>query len=324
MAEEDTGGATARLQPATDHDWTVHSLNIHGTFFERWCEHAISKVPYWRVRATQYPVSFAPLSGAMLAAGGRESTLDIRAECGYHDGRLINLLIECKKNNPEFVEWHFFPVRGHPADHPFTYQAVECPTAGQDREQHIFRPQFRERDLGIPVTDDARETRGDYQSLKNDAKKTKTANDSISNAAHQIALAMQSVFTEEASRDAPRPPLKGFVRRLFEKQVFFPCIVTTARLKVCEFDPADVSPVTGEIAYNRVKISEHPYLIYKYPLPRHLQMDRGHLLYLSSEDYDQALTRMDILIVNSAHMIEFLEVIKSRFGDYFLHFERGE
>lgn len=319
MGEEDTGGAPPGPRPITDHDWTVHSLNIHGTFFERWCEHAISGVNNWKVRATQYPVSFAPLSGAMLAVGGRESTLDIRAECGYNDGRLLNLLVECKKNNPEFVEWHFFPARGHPADHPYTYQAVECPTARDDREQHIFRPRFLQRDFGIPVADEARETRGDYQSLKNDGRKTKTANDSISNASHQIALAMQSVLVEEASRDAPRPPLKGFVRRLFEKQVFFPCIVTTAGLRVCEFDPKDVSPVTGEIPYDRVKISEHPYLIYKYPLPSHLQMDRGHLLYLSSEEYGQALVRMDILIVNSTHLVKFLETMRSRFSDYFLH-----
>jgi hypothetical protein len=27
----------------TEHDWTVHSINIHGLIFERWCQQAVQK-----------------------------------------------------------------------------------------------------------------------------------------------------------------------------------------------------------------------------------------------------------------------------------------
>lgn len=97
-----------KSSPVSDHDWTVHSLNIHGTFFERWCQHLINQNPRWYVRHTQYPVAFSPTSGPLHKASSHESTLDIRAELSYRDGRLLTLLIECKKNNPEFVEWMFF------------------------------------------------------------------------------------------------------------------------------------------------------------------------------------------------------------------------
>jgi len=31
--------------PTTDADWTIHALNIHGAFFERWCRRVIAKTP---------------------------------------------------------------------------------------------------------------------------------------------------------------------------------------------------------------------------------------------------------------------------------------
>lgn len=29
--------------PSTDHEWIIHSINIHGVFFERWCQKTISE-----------------------------------------------------------------------------------------------------------------------------------------------------------------------------------------------------------------------------------------------------------------------------------------
>ena len=49
--------------PSTEHEWNVHVINIHGTFFERWCQDAISTVEGWRVRSTNYPVQ-SPRSSA--------------------------------------------------------------------------------------------------------------------------------------------------------------------------------------------------------------------------------------------------------------------
>lgn len=307
-----------KSSPVSDHDWTVHSLNIHGTFFERWCQHLINQNPRWYVRDTQYPVAFSPTSGPLHKASGHESTLDIRAELSYRDGRLLTLLIECKKNNPEFVEWMFFSeANPRSASSPFIAPAVSCPTATSGKERHILRPMLKDLYLEVPVADEARETRGDYKSVKDGSKKTKTANDSISSAAHQVALATQAIFLEEASNNLPDIPIKGAARRRVEKQVFMPVIVTTAQLHLCEFDPTDISPSEGVIPYEKVKITEKPYLIFKYPLPVHLQMDKGHLLFLSSQNKVDFLVRMSIFVVNSNHFDEFLNFLVQRYPDMF-------
>ena len=38
----------------------------------------------------------------------KQALLDIRAEL-KKDDRVLTLLVECKKNNPELVNWVFFP-----------------------------------------------------------------------------------------------------------------------------------------------------------------------------------------------------------------------
>ena len=50
-------------EPSTDEEWTIHAINIHGLFFERWCQDIISKSNTWRVRYVNYPVEFPPSSG---------------------------------------------------------------------------------------------------------------------------------------------------------------------------------------------------------------------------------------------------------------------
>lgn len=303
-------------KPVSDHDWTVHSLNIHGIFFERWCKHIVDNSPQWHVKATQYPVAFSPLAGPLHKVGGHESALDIHAVLSYRDGRLLNLLVECKKNNPEFIEWMFFPTSDLSEREHLVIPAVSCPTASKDVEHHILRPMLKDLYLGVTVADESRETRGDYQSIKND-KKTKTANDSISNAAHQVALATQAIFLEEASNNLPEKPIKGAKKWRVEKQIFIPAIVTTARLYLCEFDSADISPTEGVIPFDKVSLTEKPYLIYKYPLPVHLQMDRGHILYLSSEKKVESLVRMHTFVVNSAYFSDFLTFLRGRFSELF-------
>jgi len=51
-------------------DWTIHSLNIQGTFFERWCQNTAKK-SNWNVVSTNYPVEFPPHNGPLI---GEQST----------------------------------------------------------------------------------------------------------------------------------------------------------------------------------------------------------------------------------------------------------
>src|SRR5687768_4635121 len=91
-----------RRQPSTEHEWTVHALNIHGLFFERWCENTIAAQEGWSVRGTNIPVEYR-----QTMASARESALDVLAESDLASGPPVSLIVEAKKNNPEFVRWVF-------------------------------------------------------------------------------------------------------------------------------------------------------------------------------------------------------------------------
>src|SRR6266513_852053 len=93
--------------PTTHDEWTLHSINIHGVFFERLCQNVVAKNQYWKLISTNYSVEFPPPSGPIR---GTESSADIVARRRYDNFDLsVTLTIECKKNNPELVNWVFFP-----------------------------------------------------------------------------------------------------------------------------------------------------------------------------------------------------------------------
>ena len=90
----------------TNDEWTIHSINIQGTFFERACRRIIANAQGWQVVSTNYPVEYPPPNGPWR---GTESKLDIQAEYKTQENKLT-LLIECKKHNPELIDWIFFPA----------------------------------------------------------------------------------------------------------------------------------------------------------------------------------------------------------------------
>jgi len=107
--------------PQTQREWVVRSINIHGIFFERWCQHMVEEAAGWSLDAVNYPVEFPPPNGPWR---GKESAVDIRASRDIGDHRLC-LLVECKKNNPEYVDWIFFQKPGKRSSKEFIVSAVE-------------------------------------------------------------------------------------------------------------------------------------------------------------------------------------------------------
>jgi len=287
--------------PQTDNEWTIHSINIHGVFFERWCEELLRSTPGLKVVSTNYPVEFPPPSGPFR---GKESALDIRAEL-RHDYQIATFIIECKKNNPDFVNWIFFP-KGRTADqrqfalHFIRNQINEDLSQGWDVKSQLFRSP-------VPTTifSEARETRSNYQSFK-DGQKTKTSNAAITEAAYQVALATKAIWHEEANYSQmraahnPTPPLD------YHTQLIVPCIVTTAKLYSCSFDPRDVDPNRGEIPLDKAALQEMPFVVYEYPLPKHLQSAPADLVEALSSNNLELLTQMDIIVINSLCLKDLL------------------
>ena len=239
-----------KAKPQSEEEWIVQAINIHGFFFESWCRTAIESLGRWKVLSTYEPVSVS----------GKESNLDIWAEYrSSNSEHILNILIECKKANPEFVKWIFFPRMQTPKTNAIV---VSEAVIGEDKNTPtIWRAKtgpsqkFPFKDISVAM--EAREVRGEYMQTKDDKTKTRTANASIMEASYQIALATQSIFA--AVRKNARELTDGARTSVpWKHHTFLPIIVTTAELFICGFDPNEISDSTGEIPWGKVVIEETP------------------------------------------------------------------
>ncbi len=290
--------------PTSEHDWTVHAINIHGVFFERWCQKVVSETPGWSLDSTNYPVEFPPPNGPIR---GKESTLDIRASSREGDSVTV-LPVECKKNNPDFINWIFFKKFRPPRD-LFNISQVENtprdpPTVGWSTSSSIRTVQAVS---SLPLGDEGRETRGTYSAYS--AKdKTKTSNAAIQDAAYQVALATQAIAQEDSSV-SERLGMRGTIPMPWRIKVYLPTIVTTAKLFVCDFDPGNVDPASGEVPFGKTTLTEVPQLIFEYTLPRHLQFGPAELGQAYGEGLVDMFTRMHVMVIQSNHFPTVLKAI---------------
>jgi len=299
--------------PQTDEEWTIHSLNVHGLFFERWCQQQIAQAKGWKVVATNYPVAFTRQDVNQMT----ESELDIRAELrpGGDHGNRVHLLVEAKKHNPEFVNWIFTPIPGKRPNARIKAWYVENPLIGSGpRWDTYLRPAAVYRD--VPYTSDGRETRGSYLGYTR-GDKTRTANDSITRAANQVALATQSILEMEWRLGQQRGQQDNLDLYTYQTLLCLPVIITTAQLYTCEFDPTDVQGDTGEISLDKVVLHEQPHMVYEYPLPHHLQHYPFGLQGILKDGALDDLARLPILVVNSRYVAAVLEGLLCQAPDWF-------
>jgi hypothetical protein len=290
--------------PQTEEEWILHCLNIHGTFFERQCVEFVNETSGWQVVSTNRPVAYPPDNSP------RESTLDIYAKFAGSRGEL-HALIECKKNNPEFTEWVFFEKPGARL-HRCLFAAIKNP--GLDPGISLSRVSI-EKYFGcaiweIPVADEARETKGKFVSAKNDRDKTRTSNAAITDAAAQVALATQAIRYEQIRGQERLGASEALRFGSPGHHVFIPIIVTTAHLKVCKFDPKDVDLETGEIPFAKATLTDVPFLNYVFALTERFQdFESRKSKHVKSDGELEELFRMHVLVVNSMHFKELLDLL---------------
>lgn len=235
--------------------------------------------------------------------------MDIRAQKQLADGNLFDLQIECKKANPEFVNWIFFEKRGERAAAPFRMMVSsnQLPESGQGEWSTTSFMQTGKTDMR--VTTECREVRGDYASQKGGSK-TKTANSAIQDASYQVALANRAIVQEDGellkrargSGNHPKPP--------WNRKNYLPVIVTTANLYRVDFAASEVDISTGEIARSAARLVAVDSLVYEYPLPKHLQHTPADPLPSLSGTEIEAFTRMDIIVVNAKHLRDLLNDLR--------------
>lgn len=287
--------------PKTQEEWTLHSINIHGVFFERLCRDIISNSNGWNVISTNYPVEFPSANGA---SRGKESALDIRAIKELRNQR-VNLLIECKKNNPDFVNWVFFKKRATEFPESLVVSCIERifnipPTSGWKVDTSI-----QNCTSSIPISDEAREVRSDYLNYKS-GNKTKTSNAAIQEAAYQVVLATQAIVSEDAEfsnalckSNEPNDPA-------WEKQFYFPIIVTSAKLFICDFQEKDIDVATGEISFDKANLIECNELVYEYSMPKHLQHLPENIVDVLKSESINMFIHKHIIIVTSMYFEYFI------------------
>lgn len=295
------------VAPADDHEWTIHSINIHGVFFERWCQSVIAKLQGWSVTKTNYPVAFPPPHYSFHT---KESSLDIAAEHSSHRRTLL-LLIECKKNNPEFVNWVFFPKRHQSESNLFYFHQLEMKRY-PEAEGSYPEQSFGVSAPGFVIADEARETRTSYSDHKRQDK-TKTSNAAISDAARQVALATQALAFEEIERVERHGRELSRLATPGHHVILVPMIVTTARLSTCTFDPTEVEPTTGEIDFAKATLNECPLLIYEYPIPRPLQFDLDDFRSPPQNIPLDPFVKMHIVVIQSDHLSNALPTLGAEF-----------
>jgi hypothetical protein len=287
--------------PTTNEEYAIQALTIHGAFFERKCQAIVHQAKGWSIRDTNYPVEY----------NGEASNLDVWAERTYIPSRLL-LPIECKKNNPDFVDWIFFP-RAVRRSSELHIQTIEVEPRPGVAGNWAIQQQLLQIKHDLIVADEARETKGNYQLIKQRQDRTKTSNAAITEAAAQVAIASQSLIRRECQviQQISAYNMENGIKDTppYYNLLCFPVIVTTANLYTCEFQEADIDLATGEIAFNQAKLIQRPYLLFDYPVPVALQSPPA-VTRMRHEDYWEALkraSRMPIFVVQSASFPTFLE-----------------
>ena len=287
----------------TQDEWTIHALNIHGAFFERKCATVVRDLDNWEVVARNYPVEY-PVSDRG-GVRGKDSAVDIRArsEPG-EDGFVHELQIECKKANPEFVNWIFFPAVGTPARLQVATNSI---VFGDDTTRTwSVEPGVVNSKTNQPIASDAREVRGNYLTYKNQGDKTKTSNAAIQDAAYQVALANRAIHDEDLRLLLQLGASGTNQSPNWTRKTYLPMIVTTARLFNASFDDEYVSLETGEIPLDSVQFSEVDTVIYQYPVPKHFQHSLTEGTAHLEEHEPDAVVRMSIFVVRATALAKFL------------------
>jgi hypothetical protein len=289
-------------KPSTDDEWITHSLNIQGSFFQRRCVELINNLPimylqkYINVIDTEYPVEFPPHSA--IDTKNKESRLDIlaRIQSKMHMNYVVDLVIECKKNNPDFINWVFFEK--YPMDNP---KQDFIGTFAYDKGKAGYIVQSVRLDNS--VYSEGREVKGDYNRITS-RDKTKTINANIEDACYQVVLATHSLIDKQFTQflihyETPK-------NTLFKLHLFLPLIVTTANLFICDYQVSDVSIEVGEIPLEKPEYRKVNSLWLEYPIPPHLQLQEDRWAINKRTDIEDIDYRRYIFIVNSS---EFQNVL---------------
>jgi hypothetical protein len=274
----------------------THALNVEGIFFQ----HRVADIfrrAGWTVAAEEYPVAFPPGNWPTV---GKEGRLDIRVEKRFPERRIV-LAVECKKADPDFKDWVFFP-KGHDE----SIKSAQIIRKEKDGVATTATGHGRWEITTAIVGIDTGPTCQDARELKAEHGKTnswKSATERIEKACYQAVQATQALVTEIGRRQGL------LLNNQMEPEVttaVMPMVVTTANLFLCHFDAKNVSLQTGEIDRALVSYEAVNLIILEYPLPVHLQMQPMEPLKVPPEDVN-TFAKKHVFIITGSGLETFLQ-----------------
>jgi len=235
----------------------------------------------------------------MLDYRNKESRLDILARIISENqpSFAMDIVIECKKNNPDYTNWIFFEK------YPFNNQKQGFVGAYGDRNGEGFYTSQNVELPGYPISSEGREVKQNYSTI-NSRDKTRTSNANIEDACYQVILATHSLIDERYIQFTL--PLERRENKKYDLYLFIPMIVTTANLYICEYNVSDVTSDKGEIPFDKANLMTVDSLWYEYPIPPHLQLINEKWGVSARNAAKDITYRRSIFIVNSVHFVDAL------------------
>lgn len=244
-----------------------NSLNETGFFLEKKIRKLLeeNELTEWKPKYYDRPFAYPPRNGPIKGFEGR---VDIVAEKMCTAG-LGYSFIECKRANPEYCDWIFFPAS---EQSQFFYNMKEKKSIGCGSVNIPALENIVLCDVGVGVKE------------KWTNRKVADANE-VEKACEQTCHALVGI---------------GIVDLLVRSDTelrFFPIVITTANLFITEYDAKDIDIANGKINSN-LNLKPVDWLYFNYPIPQYL-----HFAKETSPNFARKAT---VIIVNSKKAEEFL------------------
>jgi len=297
-------------------DFLTRSIEQQGLFFHQRCKIEINNNKIWKVAAVEHPYYLGE-------KGGRIDLVAIKyQEISFEStSNRIFLVIECKRANPDFKTWVFFPeysLKG--GESPMTFSRVLRHNDTVDMDSKVvWYDRINYNEKSIDYCYDALEVRLDSDNGKSIVpkrvgKQKNTTNDEITKASNQATSGTLGFAIEE------RKFLKTAGREMRKKHqatLFIPVIVTTAALKVCDFEPQNVDISTGTLKTKGAQYRDVKWLIHQAPLepgvPHTTFAEPG---YIKPENRQIGFSKEQIFVVQSESFKDFMDSIGSLTIDF--------
>ncbi len=292
---------TSNASASTTTDvYSIQTSDIRATLFKRKCQDIVRKMNHWTLQESNYPVEYHEQ--------GR--VLDIWAERHYDPARIV-LPIGC---NADRANWIFFPKASYQQSNHYL-QTLALDDQNGSAEYWTVRRQLARAVYNLIVADDAH---------------TESSREMITEVAAQTVIATQALIQQEyrilkkIEEDSKSSQRK--IRPAYFNFLFFPTIITTAKLYTYEYQGEDTDFTASEVSLENDRLSPIPYLIFDYPVPVTLQAPPQDLGMGNKREELARIARTPIFVVNSESFSEFLQQLqwpqqKTNFDGWWYQFQ---